>query len=113
MINKNILIFGMVLLFNIMIISADNYIVTGTALLDGTENTFLSSESNRISMIIPALFLIIAIIAFAIDFGAIGVVAGSLISLVGLSAIGIIAVNVVSLTAIIILGIMLIFKFRQ
>ena len=87
-------------------------VTTGTAIVDGTINEFLSSSANKVSMIVPAMFLIIAIVAFALDFGAIGVTAGCIISLVCLSLLGIIAINVVSLTSLIVLGVILIFKLN-
>lgn len=81
--------------------------------INGKSNTLLNSVSDRISMIIPALFLIITIIFFMLDFGTIGVVLGSMFGLGICVLIGLVALNGFVLLAYIVMGGLLIFKMGQ
>lgn len=74
---------------------------------DYSINEFLSTSSNKLGLLIPAILLAVTIITFAIDFGTVGVSSASSASLVVLYFLKIVYINPISLISfIIIIGIM-------
>jgi hypothetical protein len=82
---------------------------------DISDNTkgLLQNTGNRIAMLLPALFIIVSIIAFMLDFGTVGVIIGSMLGLGLCVLIGLILIDAYVLVAFIIMGIILIFKMGQ
>lgn len=85
----------------------------GTASLTVNNNILSISLDSRISMIIPAIMLIISLVSVAIDFGVVGITASCMVSLFLLAIVGVIAIEWTSITALTILAIILIFKVSQ
>lgn len=76
-------------------------------------NEFLSSQDNKLSLLIPALMLMISIVAFAIDFGVVGVVLGCVGGLFVCFLLGIIAISVTSIISLTIMGGIILFKVTR
>lgn len=91
---------------------ADDTLI-GDDVIDYKVNTLLSSRTNKISMLIPALMLTICIISFATDYGTVGVTAASMGSLVIISLLGFIYINPVSLISFVIMIGIIIFKLTK
>lgn len=109
---KSILILGLLALILItqIAIAEQSYEIDSDELKATSTNTLLATAGERISMLIPALFIIISVIAFMIDFGTIGVVLGSMVGLGLCVMIGIVLLNAIVLVAFIVMGIILVFK---
>lgn len=112
---KNSLLLALVLLTFLNIAFADygQGDMTEEAVLYDNPNPLMATDSGRISLIIPAILIIVAIVSFAIDFGSVGVTASCMIALILLGAIGIVAISWYSITAMVILGGILMFKLSQ
>jgi hypothetical protein len=108
--NKNIILLGILCLILLEVAyAADSYVID-SEILSGKENQLLNSKENRVSMLIPALFVLITIISFMVDFGTIGIVLGSMFGLGVTVMIGLIALDLFSIIGFIIMGGVLIFK---
>ena len=94
------------------IVMSDSLVV-GSDTLDYQVNNFRDDPSTAISLILPALLVFVALIAFMIDFGTIGVVLGSMCGIATLQLIGLVALNVSSVISYIILGAIFIYKLRN
>lgn len=89
--------------------NAETYLV-GADEMDFSVNEFISDGQDALSMLVPALLIITAIVFFMLDFAVVGVIIGCVVGLTVSVMIGIIALSTMSLVTYIILAIMLIFK---
>jgi hypothetical protein len=105
--NKPLLFLMLVLCLNVVV--AQEYLLDADEFSD-SNNAFLDSAENRISMLFPAILLLIAIIFAVLDFGAVGVVIGCLVGLIVTVLIGFVAVSTFSLISFVIMGGILVFK---
>jgi hypothetical protein len=105
---KPIMMF-LLLLSLVPMVFADSEIM-GTDDLTNTNRGLIGDTAAKINLIFPAVLLIISIITVMIDFGAVGVILGSMGSLVIVVMLGIVALSWSSVISFIILGILLMFK---
>lgn len=96
-----------------IIIFADDGNLFGKSSYDGRVNNFLSSSSNKLSMLLPAIMLVIVIITALIDFGAVGISIGSIGSLFILYLFKIVYINPVSLISFMLMIFILIYKMQD
>jgi len=87
----------------------DEFIIDSASFED-KENAFLSDKESRMAMIVPALFVIVSIIFFMLDFGAVGVILGSTLGLVICVLVGIVMMDWVTVLSFITLAGILIYK---
>jgi len=87
----------------------DEFIIDSASFED-KENAFLNDKESRLAMIVPAMFVIVSIIFFMLDFGAIGVILGSTLGLVICVLVGIVMLDWVTLLSFITLAGILIYK---
>ncbi len=90
-------------------------IVFADSLMTNTEmnsinNSLLTTSESRISLIFPVLLLVISIICVMIDFGAIGVILGSMGSMVIITMLGLIVISPASVVSFLLLGGLLLYK---
>jgi len=104
----NIIILVLILL-NLAVVFADDYLFDVAELSDET-NVFLEDSDSQLTMLIPTFLLIISIVSFALDFGTVGVVTAAMLGLTASFFIGFLALNVISITSFIVMGGMLIYK---
>lgn len=108
---KKITILILMLLLSIQVVIGAT--VVGTDRIDGRTNGLLSTSSNKLGFLIPAIMLAVTIICFAIDFGATGVSMASAISLLVLYLMRIIYIDIVSLASFIIIIIIMVYKISR
>jgi hypothetical protein len=101
------------ILLPLVLATYDKGVVVGTDTLYTPTNGFMETSADKISMIVPAILIIICMVCAAVDFGVIGITLASIVSLVILSILGIIGLSIVSVSAYIILGVILIGKMVQ
>ena len=82
----------------------------GSDYAEWIDNAWLSSEENKLSMILPAVILLVTIVFAMIDLGAIGVTAGSILGLTVLVWLGIVYINPVVFVSYVALSVILIWK---
>ena len=110
--NKSILILSLLFVtFATSIYALDE--LTDTTNINYVSNGFLDNDDNKVAMLIPAILLVITIIMFAVDFGAVGVSASSICALLLLYFLGIVHFEIVSLTSLIIMIIIMIYKINR
>ena len=81
--------------------------------IDGVVNEFFTSDSNRLGLLIPAILLVVTIICFSIDFGAVGVSAASALSLLVLFMLKIVYFHPFSLASFILIIVIMIYKISR
>lgn len=86
---------------------------TDWATLIYSDNLFFTDSKTRIASLFPLLLLAVALIFVLIDFGAIGVVIGSLLSLIVGSIIGILPLDGLYIISFILMAVILIFKLSK
>jgi len=99
----------MFILLSSIVLAEDAFLLDADE-ISGKDLGFLTSSADRISMLVPALFIIITLIAFFIDFGTIGVVIGSSLSLLACVGLGVIMLNGYVIIAFLVMSILLMFK---
>ena len=102
-----------IFIFSASFVSAATEVMVGSDSMNAGDNELVNSPNERLAMIVPALMVIVSIVFFAIDFGAIGVTASCLIGLVAVRIIGIVDINIASVTSAIIMGGILIYKISR
>lgn len=104
----------LLLLFSILLfqVYGDDQIMLERDNLDYTVNPLIATSSDRISMVFPALLLIVAVISFVLDFGCVGVVIGCMGSMVLLWALLILNISLFSVTSFVLMGAILAYKLR-
>ncbi len=102
------------MLYFIMLLFVSNVVLASNLFSevadDWTENAWLSSTDNKLSMILPAVIVIIVIIFALIDLGAVGVASGAILGLTVLYWLGIVYINPVAIISYTVLSIILIWK---
>lgn len=81
--------------------------------LDYSSSGFLSTQNDRISMLVPVLLVTVCFIAAAIDFGAMAVIFASIGSLVICYWIKLLQFNIYGAVMLLILAGIAVFKMRQ
>lgn len=89
------------------------FMPAGEAELYLEDNPFSRDTQSRIGLLLPLILLIISLAAMLLDFGAIGVILGSVIVLVIGILVGLIPLSIVAMISIILLAIVLVFKMRS
>jgi hypothetical protein len=107
-IQMRIILYSLIVLSILPIVMADTML--DSEFIDGIGDGLLNTEAGRISLIFPAVLLIISIITVMIDFGAVGVILGCMGSLVIVVMLGIVALSWSSIISFLLLGGLLIFK---
>lgn len=82
-------------------------------MISGDENALSNTADDRLNMVIPAIFVILTIIAFMLDFGVIGVGAGCVFGLAVCKLIGLITISPFSLISLIIMVVIIIIKVSR
>jgi len=104
---------GIYLLFTVLSLSGafaiDEFIIDSASFED-KDNAFLNDNESRMAMIIPAMFVILSIIFFMLDFGAVGVILGSVFGLAICVLVGIVMLDWVTILSFITLAGILIYK---
>jgi hypothetical protein len=93
---KMIFLFIMLLQFVVLASATEHVLVADK--YDGRINDFLS-QGNMLNFLVPAILLLVCIVTFFIDFGAIPVTVASIVALVFMNIIGIVYFSWVSFTA--------------
>jgi len=110
--NKSMILFSLfVCLMSYSAIALDTLIDNEP--LDYVSNQFLDDDNTKLGMLIPAILLVVTIIMFAVDFGAVGVAGSSVCALLLLYMLKIIYLNPVSLISFIIIVIIMIYKIQR
>ena len=117
-INKKIILYSLLALILASVFAIAATISDDESLFDNHDedlsiNTFLDTSSNKLGLLIPAILLVVTIVMFAIDFGAVGVGITSALSLVILYKLGIIYINVISLSGFIIIIAIVLYKISR
>jgi len=111
---KNIMIKSVILILGCIIflqcVFAEEAVILGQDDMNDINKGLLGSASARISIIFPILLLVISIIAVMIDFGAIGVILGSMGSMMIITWLGLIVISTSSIISFFLLGAMLLYK---
>jgi hypothetical protein len=102
-----LILFVLILAFRVTALEGH---IFDTAELDDSDNRLLESSSDKLNMVLPALFLIISIIAFMLDFGSTGIIIGSILGMGICVLIGLISLSLGSVISLVVMGGMLIFK---
>jgi len=112
MLKHNLFLILYVILLCSTVIAEEGYILDAES-ISGKDTGLLQTTADRISMLIPVLFIVITIIAFFIDFGSVGVTIGSALSLVACVGLGLIAINGYVIIAFIVMTGILVYKLGQ
>lgn len=95
--NTKIIFFIIMLLQFVVLVSAAEHLLVADT-YDGRINDFLS-QGNMLNFLVPAILLLICIVTFFIDFGAIPVTIAAIVALVFMNILGIVYFSWISFTA--------------
>lgn len=110
MITKKFILYFVTFIFLIGIGLSETEWLLGVDSIIYNENVLLSTNSNRVFSMLPMILLTICIISAFIDFASIGIISGSIISLIIGFVFGLIPITVTTLITIGLMGLLLIWR---